>query len=174
MAPPDAFNDPASSRVIAGVSDALAAKSPVPAVRGALLSVGKDAIDASGVSDDAPRINFYMPGPFPRMLPTPPIVPVRQVATCLCSSPLAGSNARRPSAPESEIRSADAALMACTHKLGGPFAAGSVRGALPLRRNDFYDAQQSYGREREDLILRLVDVSGVSTLPSTNTSRCRA
>jgi putative transposase len=83
-------------------------------------------------------------------------------ATSSCSSPPVGRNACRPAAPESEIRS----------------AAGSARGASPPRRNDFYDAQQAYHPEREDLILpqflRLVDVSGVSTLPSTNSSRCRA
>jgi hypothetical protein len=56
------FNGPAFTRVIVGVLDALAAKSPVPAVVRALLSAAKDAINASGISDDAPRIIYVCLG----------------------------------------------------------------------------------------------------------------
>ena len=43
---------------LAGVLDALAAKPPVPAAHGALLSARKDAINGSGVSGDARPIVY--------------------------------------------------------------------------------------------------------------------
>jgi hypothetical protein len=44
------------SRIVGGISDALAAEPAVPAIKYALLASRKDAIDASGIADDAPRI----------------------------------------------------------------------------------------------------------------------
>jgi hypothetical protein len=51
-------NDRTFVRVVVGIFDALAAESPVPAVNYALLSGRKNAIDSSGVPNDAPWIVY--------------------------------------------------------------------------------------------------------------------
>jgi hypothetical protein len=60
-------NDRTFIRVVIGIFDALAAKPPIPPVLNTLLTARKDAINASGVSYDAPWIvyiclHFSQPG----------------------------------------------------------------------------------------------------------------
>jgi hypothetical protein len=56
------LNDLTSCRVVEGVLHALAAKTPVPPILSTLLTARKDAINGSGVSDDAPRIVYVSLG----------------------------------------------------------------------------------------------------------------
>jgi hypothetical protein len=127
------FNDLTFCRVVIGVLDALAAKSSVPPIHGALLSARKHAIDASSFPNDTPRIVYISLGLSREC---------RQRRT-QCQS----GNYRLPHVrllvfgatpvshrPPGLSSRQTAALMACTHKLIWALGSGSSSGVLPLRR----------------------------------------
>jgi hypothetical protein len=110
-----------SWRLVEGVLDALAAKSAIPPILSTLFTARKNAINGSGISYDAPWIVYICLG-----LSSSECRQRR--AQCQSGNYriphvrllLFGGTTQGPSAPESEIRSADAASLSVTRKLRGP------------------------------------------------------